>query len=95
MTTKKIFSEYLNMEFSVTEEAREVITTIKPDLTEDLYYKMFRSLLGFSDELQLVMAVNLRDAVNYGWERYTAIEHVDEILKSFYLAIDKELDRIY
>ena len=95
MTTKKIFSEYLNMEFSVTEEAREVITTIKPDLTEDLYYKMFRSLLGFNDELQLVMAVNLRDAVNYGWERYTAIEHVDEILKSFYWAIDKELDRIY
>jgi hypothetical protein len=95
MTTKKIFSEYLGMEFSVTEEARKVITTVKVALTEDLYYKMFRSLLGFNDEMQLAMAVNLRDAVNYAWERYTGIEHVDEILKSFYLAIDKELDRIY
>ena len=95
MTTKKVFSEYLGMEFSVTEEAREVIAPVKVALTEELYYKMFRSLLGFSDELQLVMAANLRDAVNYGWERYTGIDHVDEILKSFYLAIDKELDRIY
>ena len=95
MTTKKIFSEYLSAELSVTEEASVVIEPVKVALTEDLYYRMFRSLLGFNDELQLVMAVNLRDAVNYGWERYTAIEHVDEILKSFYLAIDKELDRIY
>ena len=95
MITKKVFSEYLSAELSVTEEASVVIEPVKVALTEDLYYRMFRSLLGFNDELQLVMAVNLRDAVNYGWERYTGIEHVDEILKSFYLAIDKELDRIY
>ena len=95
MITKKVFSEYLSAELSVTEEASVVIEPVKVALTEDLYYRMFRSLLGFSDELQLVMAVNLRDAVNYRWERYTGIDHVDEILKSFYLAIDKELDRIY
>ena len=94
MTTKKIFSEYLGMEFSVTEEARAVITTVKVALTEELYYKMLRSLLGFNDEMQLAMAVNLRDAMNYAWERYTYIDHVDNMLSVIYLAIDKEMDRI-
>ena len=91
---KHVFTDYLSTQFDVTEKAREVMRTIKEKVTEELYYKMADSLQGFESELQVAIASNIRDAVCFGFERYTFLNHVDEMLKSFYLAIDKELDRI-
>lgn len=91
---KSVFTDYLSSQFTVSETACEVMRSIKEKVTEELYYKMADSLQGFESELQVAIASNIRDAVCYGWERYTFINLVDEMLKSFYLAIDKELDRI-
>lgn len=90
---KKVFTDYLSTQFIVSETAREVMCSIKEKVTEELHYKMFNSLVGFESELQVAMASNMRDAVCFGWERYTYIGHVDNLLKGFYLLIDKELDR--
>lgn len=91
---KHVFTDYLSTQFDVTEKALEVMRTIKEKVTEELYYKMVNSMRGFESELQVAIASNLRDAVCFGFERYTFLTLVDEMLKSFYLAIDIELDRI-
>lgn len=91
---KKIFTDYFSTQFTVSETAREVMLTIKEKVTEELYHKMVDSLRGFESELQVAIASNIRDAVCFGFERYTFLDLVDEMLKSFYLTIDKELDRI-
>ena len=90
---KKVFTDYLRKQFIVCETAREALRDIKEKVTEELYYKMLNSLTGFESELQVAMASNMHDAVCFGWERYTYIDHVDNLLKFFYLEIDKELDR--
>ena len=91
---KKVFTDYMSTQFSVAENVREVMRSIKEKVPEELYYRMCDSLVGFKEDLQLAMAANLKDAVNFGFERYTFIDHVDDLLKGFYLAIDRELDRI-
>ena len=90
---KSVSTDYLWLEYQVSKQASEVMESVKNDVSEELYYKMYNSLPGLDAELQLVVAANLRDAVCYGWERYTSLNHVDEMLKSCYLAIDKEQDR--
>ena len=91
---KTVFTDYLSTHFKDNEKAHEVLQNIKEQLPEDLYYRMQRCLVGFQDDLQMAIAANLRDCVCYGFERYTFIDHVDDMLKGLYLAIDKDLDRI-
>lgn len=91
---KTVSTDYLWLDYKVTPKACEVMRVVKEKLTEELYERIFNSLPGWEAELQVVISANISDAVCYGWERYTSIGHVDEMLKSFYLAIDKEFDRI-
>ncbi|MBR5611566.1 MAG: hypothetical protein IKW43_00330 [Bacteroidaceae bacterium] len=91
---KHVSTDYLWLEYKVAKKAIEVMESIKEYVSKELYNKMYNSLPGLDAELQLVVAANLRDAVSYGWERYTSLSHVDKMLKSCYLAIDKDLGRI-
>ena len=91
---KKIFMNDLSMQFEVDDAAHSVFANIEGRVNDELYNQMYGYMLGFDKEMQLVIADNLLDAVIYGWEHYTHIDHVDDKLKSFYLLIDKELGRI-
>ena len=91
---KTITTDYLCYVYNVAKDASEVMNSIKDSISHDLYDKMYNSLLGFEADLQVCIALSIRDAVRMGWEKYTYLHHVDEMLKNFYLAIDKELDRI-
>ena len=91
---KKIFKNDLSMQFEIDDAAYSVFVNIEGRVNDELYNQMYDYMLGFDKEMQLVIADNLLDAVIYGWEHYTYIDHVDDKLKSFYLLIDKELGRI-
>jgi hypothetical protein len=91
---KRIFTDYVSTQLDMNDEAREVLRSIKGEVTDELYGKMCDSLVGFQEDLQLTIAVNLRDAVYFGFDRYTYIDHVDNMLSVIYLAIDKEMDRM-
>ena len=91
---KKIFKNDLRMQFEIDETAYSVFVNIEGRVNDELYNQLYDYMLGFDKEMQLVIADNLLDAVIYGWEHYTYIDHVDDKLKSFYLLIDKELVRI-
>ena len=71
--------------------ARFVMDCIEGRVSDKLYRDMMDYLLGFSDDMQLVIADNLLDAVCYGWEHYIHIPHIDTKMKSFYLLIEEEM----
>ena len=91
---KIVLTDYWVCGCPINPKAREVLHSFRTKLPDELYYKIDESLNGWDAELQIIIAVNIRDAVDYGWERYTNIVLLDEALKSFYLAIDKEMGRI-
>ena len=91
---KLVLTGYWGLTNKVNPQAEEVIKSFKGKLTEELYTRIEESLLGWDEELQVVIAANIRDAVYYGWERYTYVLYLDEMLNSIYLAIDKEKARI-
>ena len=90
---KLVLTGHWGLTNKVKPEAEAIIKSFKGKLTEELYTRIEESLLGWNEELQVAIAVNIRDAVYYGWERYTYVLHLDEMLGSIYLAIDKEMCR--
>ena len=71
--------------------ARIVMEIVEEHVSPALYEDMMDYLLGFNDDMQLVIADNLLDAVCYGWEHYIGIRYIDTKMKSFYLLIEEEI----
>ena len=51
-------------------------------------------MVGLDNDMQFELADYMLDNVLSGHEHYTSIEYIDDNLKSIYLRIDKELERI-
>lgn len=91
---KKIYVNDLTVQFDVDEDAFILLGNIEQQISESLYYSVYDFLMGLDKEMQVELVDYIADAVGFGCEHYTNINHIDENLKSIYLRIDKELARI-
>mgnify|MGYP003316497772 CR=1 FL=1 len=53
---KRIFTDYVSTQLDMNDEAREVLRSVKGEVTDELYGKMCDSLVGFQEDLQLTIA---------------------------------------
>lgn len=84
----------LTAQFDVDDDAFIMLGNIERQISESLYYTIYDFLMGLDKKMQVELVDNIADAVGFGCEHYTNINHIDENLKSIYLRIDKELGRI-
>ena len=91
---KKVYFSDLKLQFCMNDDAYVMLDSIEGRVSENLHNLMYDFLLGLDYDLQKELADFMVDAVIFGCEHYTDIDHIDEYLKSIYLRIDKELDRI-
>lgn len=87
----KVFKRNMRHECHIDVTAKSVMECIEGRISDKLYQDMMDYLLGFTDDMQLVIADNLLDAVCHGWEHYIGIPHIDNKMKSFYLLIEEEM----
>lgn len=90
----KVFARDMRQECQIDCTARSVMEIVEEHVSPKLYEDMMDYLLGFDDDMQLVIADNLLDAVCYGWEHYIGIRHIDTKMKSFYLLIEEEMKEV-
>jgi hypothetical protein len=88
---KKVFHRYMRPECRIDGTARFVMECIEGRVSDKLYRDMMDYLLGFSDDMQLVIADNFLDAVCHGWRHYINIPHIDNIMNNFYFLINEEM----
>ena len=89
---KKVFNRDMRPECPIDVTAKSVMECIEGRISDKLYRDMMDFLLGFTDDMQLVIADNLLDAVCSGWEHYINIPHIDNKMKHFYLLIEEEMN---
>ena len=87
----KVFNRDMRPECHIDVTAQSVMECVEERVSKKLYEDMMNFLLGYSDDMQLVIADNLLDAVCYGWEHYIHIPHIDNQMKCFYLLIEEEM----
>ena len=92
---KKVFNRNMRLECHIDGTAQSVMECVEPRVSKKLFQDMMDYLLGFTDDVQLVIADNLLDAVCHGWEHYISIPHIDNKMKSFYLLIGEEVGGKY
>ena len=90
----KVIVRDMRHECQIDGIARIVMEIVEEHVCPKLFEDMMDYLLGFNDDMQLVIADNLLDAVCYGWERYIGIRHIDAKMKSFYLLIEEEMKEV-
>ena len=88
---KRVILNDLKLQFCMNDDAYVMLDSIDGRVSENLHISMYDFLLGLDMDLQLKLADYMVDAVIFGCEHYTDIDHIDEHLKSIYLRIDKEL----
>ena len=88
----KVFKRNMRSECHIDGTAQFVIECVKGRVSEKLYQDMKDYLLGFTDDMQLVIADNFLDAGCHGWRHYINIPHIDTKMKSFYLLIEEEMN---
>ena len=87
----KVFARDMRHEYHIDCTARMVMEIVEEHVSPELFEEMMDYLLGFTDDMQLVIADNLLDAVCHGWEHYIGIHHIDNIMKNFYFLINEEM----
>ena len=87
----KVFNRDMRPECHIDVTAQSVMECVEERVSKKLYEDMMDYLLGFTDDMQLVIADNLLDAVCHGWEHYIGIRHIDNIMKNFYCLINEEM----
>ena len=95
MKNKKVFNCNMRAQCRIDITAQSVMECVEPRVSKKLFQDMMDYLLGFTDDMQLVIADNLLDAVCHGWEHYISIPHIDNKMKSFYLLIGEEVGGKY
>ena len=88
----KVFNRDMRPECHIDVTAQSVMECVEERVSKKLYEDMMDYLLGFTDDMQLVIADNLLDAVCHGWQHYINIPHIDTKMKSFYLLIEEEMN---
>ena len=88
----KVFNRNMRPECHIDGTAKSVMECIEGRVSDELYQDMMDYLLGYTDDMQLVIADNLLDAVCYGWQHYIGIPHIDMIMFGFYLLIEEEMN---
>jgi hypothetical protein len=88
----KVFKRNMRPECHIDGTAKSVMECIEGRVSDELYQDMMDYLLGYTDDMQLVIADNLLDAVCYGWQHYIGIPHIDMIMFGFYLLIEEEMN---
>ena len=87
----KVFNRDMRPECHIDVTAQSVMECVEERVSKKLYEDMMDYLLGFTDDMQLVIADNLLDAVCHGWQHYINIQHIDNIMKNFYFLINEEI----
>ena len=87
----KVFNRDMRAECHIDVTAQSVMECVEERVSKKLYEDMMDYLLGFTDDMQLVIADNLLDAVCHGWQHYINIPHIDNIMKNFYFLINEEI----
>ena len=87
----KVFNRDMRPECHIDVTAQSVMECVKERVSKKLYEDMMDFLLGYSDDMQLVIADNFLDAVCYGWKHYIGIHHIDNIMRNFYFLINEEM----
>ena len=88
----KVFNRNMRPECRIDGTAQSVMDCIEGRVSDKLFQDMKDYLLGFTDDMQLVIADNFLDAVCHGWRHYINIPHIDTKMKSFYLLIEEEMN---
>ena len=88
----KVFNRNMRPECHIDGTAQFVMECVKGRVSDELYQDMMDYLLGYTDDMQLVIADNLLDAMCYGWQHYIGIPHIDMIMFGFYLLIEEEMN---
>ena len=91
---KNIYRRDMKVQCHIDCTARTVMEIVEEHVSPKLFEDMMDYLLGFNDDMQLVIADNLLDSVCYGWERYIGIRHIDTTMKSFYFLIEEEMKEV-
>ena len=87
----KVFNRNMRPECRIDGTAQSVMDCIEGRVSDKLFQDMKDYLLGFTDDMQLVIADNFLDAVCHGWRHYINIPHIDNIMKNFYFLINEEI----
>ena len=87
----KVFNRNMRPECRIDGTAQSVMDCIKGRVSDKLFQDMQDYLLGFTDDMQLVIADNFLDAVCHGWRHYINILHIDNKMKGFYMMIEHEM----
>ena len=87
----KVFNRDMRPECHIDVTAQSVMECVEERVSKKLYEDMMDFLLGYSDDMQLVIADNFLDAVCYGWKHYIGIHHIDNIMRNFYFLINEEM----
>ena len=87
----KVFKRNMRPECHIDGTAKSVMECIEGRVSDELYQDMMDYLLGYTNDMQLVIADNLLDAVCYGWQHYIGIPHIDNKMMGFYMLIEHEM----
>ena len=87
----KVFNRNMRPECCIDGTAQSVMDCIEGRVSDKLFQDMKDYLLGFTDDMQLVIADNFLDAVCHGWRHYINIPHIDNIMNNFYFLINEEM----